>query len=255
MSYCRRDGTVHIAPEDEAPLEEAALKEAPTTNKVAIPDDEAPSEEASSKNTHLEDAPIVREEATTTVSEMSTETLASSSTSESQETLTDATESAPSTSLEAASAGAESAQNDEFNIDDEKEGFIKEDGSIDWNCPVCPAMQFFISSPCAEEFKTSFQCFHDTQQGKKEIEDCYAEMKGFQDCTVKNRDFFGDFSEGPENEPELSPEELNQIDSEIVEKAEQVIEKDIAEEIEELKVEDLAGESEQETNSTHASAS
>jgi len=108
---------------------------------------------------------------------------------------------APATPVETSTSETSNVATDElrsdeeFNIADEEDGFIREDGSIDWNCPVCPAMQYFIASPCADSFKESFQCFHDTQIGKKEIENCFEEMKAFSDCTTSNPEFFGSFDE------------------------------------------------------------
>ena len=41
--------------------------------------------------------------------------------------------------------------------DDEPQGLIRDDGTINWNCPCLGGMAV---GPCGTEFRTAFECFH-----------------------------------------------------------------------------------------------
>ena len=68
-----------------------------------------------------------------------------------------------------------------LTIDEEEWGIILPTGDINWKCPCLGGI---IQSPCGDEFKSAFSCFHYSEGEPKGIE-CIDSFKQFQNCVEK----------------------------------------------------------------------
>ncbi|XP_050019481.1 mitochondrial intermembrane space import and assembly protein 40-like [Alexandromys fortis] len=70
---------------------------------------------------------------------------------------------------------------DDPNDPYEEHGLILPNGDINWNCPCLGGM---ASSPCGEQFKSGFSCFH---HSKEEIKgsDCIDQFQAMQEGMQK----------------------------------------------------------------------
>lgn len=84
--------------------------------------------------------------------------------------------------------------------EDEPVGLIKEDGSINWDCPCLQGMG---NGPCGEEFKDAFACFHYSEEEPKGA-NCLEQFKAMQDCFLKHPEIYGGLDDDLE---ELEAEE------------------------------------------------
>ncbi|XP_072014564.1 mitochondrial intermembrane space import and assembly protein 40-B-like isoform X2 [Amphiura filiformis] len=74
----------------------------------------------------------------------------------------------------------------EDDYEDEQEGLINEDGSINWDCPCLGGM---ASGPCGVEFRESFTCFHYSIEEPKGVE-CVEQFKTLHECMVKYPEYY-----------------------------------------------------------------
>ncbi|KAK2106428.1 Mitochondrial intermembrane space import and assembly protein 40 [Saguinus oedipus] len=75
---------------------------------------------------------------------------------------------------------------DDPNDPYEEHGLILPNGNINWNCLCLGGM---ASSPCGEQFKSAFSCFH---YSKEEIKgsDCVDQFWAMQECMRKYPDLY-----------------------------------------------------------------
>lgn len=66
-------------------------------------------------------------------------------------------------------------------VNDEEYGIILPNGDINWDCPCLGGM---THGPCGEEFKSSFSCFHYSEEDPKGA-DCIPQFKAMQECFQK----------------------------------------------------------------------
>ncbi|NXX84143.1 MIA40 protein, partial [Urocolius indicus] len=78
----------------------------------------------------------------------------------------------------------------------EEKGLILPNGDINWNCSCLGGI---ASSPCGEQFKSAFSCFH---YSTKEIKgsDCANQFRAMQECMQKYPELFPNDDENEETE-------------------------------------------------------
>lgn len=82
---------------------------------------------------------------------------------------------------------------------EEAQGAIREDGSINWECPC---IQREVVGPCGVEFRTAFSAYVEMKKegDTKPSENFMAAIKEFNSCSVKYPEYY--FSGGKDEEDE-----------------------------------------------------
>lgn len=75
-----------------------------------------------------------------------------------------------------------------LTINEDEWGVILPTGEINWKCPCLGGI---VDSPCGEDFKEAFSCFHYSEGEMKGIE-CIESFKKFQSCVETHPEVFGD---------------------------------------------------------------
>ena len=78
-----------------------------------------------------------------------------------------------------------------LTINEEEWGIILPTGDINWKCPCLGGI---VDSPCGQEFKDAFSCFH-YSEGEIKGSECIGSFRKFQECVESHPEVFGDMND------------------------------------------------------------
>eukprot|EP00127_Corallochytrium_limacisporum_P002408 Clim_evm49s119 gene=Clim_evmTU49s119 len=78
------------------------------------------------------------------------------------------------------------ADEDATEHEEDYQGAIRPDGSIDWDCPC---LQGMAHGPCGEEFRSAFGCFVNSEEDPKGA-DCVDYFRSMQECMANFPEYY-----------------------------------------------------------------